>query len=433
MMKSSFSKTVLTFASLLGLFGLSRPALARHGGGSKRGGGSHSGSSHGGGGFHGGGHSKGGSFKAPSFKGGGHSYTGPRGSTQFSSARMAGGNKKSEQMNRGSYAKAGGFSSRQFNNFGRSSTMGSGSFSSPAASRNFERDAGPQSVARESRGATGNWQSFGNSSGRTMLASARTFGNEGRGWRTFGNTGHDGAGAMSHGFASEVRPAGQWRSFGNSRNAFRPRNIPGFSSTSSGRVTQGIPRLTSFGSGPNRFDPNMPASTRYSSISSFSSGRSNVNFGGSRFGGSQFGDFGFGNSSFGGSGLSSAGIGSGLSLVPNLLGSFLNLGTGLFGGPGVLAANALSLAVRLFVSGIEAGGNDEGGYDGGGAGFEQAGMGGSFGFEAPRVAPACSPNAQLWLAGPAPAGYCGSYMAQPFGSSSIGYFGAPRVGFAYHW
>ena len=158
-----------------------------------------------------------------------------------------------------------------------------------------------------------------------------------------------------------------------------------------------------------------------------------MNFGGSRFGGSQFGDFGFGNSSFGGSGLFSAGIGSGLSLVPNLLGGFLNLGTTLFGGPGGLAANALSLAVRLFVSGIEAGGNDQGGYNGGGAGIEQAGIGGSFGLQAARGGPACSPHAQLWVAGPAPAGYCGSFMTQPFGSSSIGYFGAPAVGFNYHW
>jgi hypothetical protein len=429
MMKSAFSKTVFTFATVLALFGLSRPAIARHSGGSKGGGGSHGRSSHGGGG----GHSKGGSFKTPSFKGEGHSYRGPRGSAHISSARMVGGNKNSGQINRGSYAKAGGVSSRQFDNFGRSSTMGRGSLSSSAASRNFERFGGSESVARESPGAMGRWQSFGNSSGRTMLASARTLGNEGNGWRTFGNMGHDGAGAMSRGLGSNVRSDGQWRSFGNSRNTFIGRNISGFSSISSGRVTATIPHRTNFGSGPNRFYPNMPASTRFSSFSSFSSSHSNVNFGGSRFGGSQFGDFGFGNSSFGGSGLFSAGIGSGLSLVPNLLGGFLNLGTTLFGGPGGLAANALSLAVRLFVSGIEAGGNDQGGYNGGGAGIEQAGIGGSFGLQAARGGPACSPHAQLWVAGPAPAGYCGSFMTQPFGSSSIGYFGAPAVGFNYHW
>ena len=141
-----------------------------------------------------------------------------------------------------------------------------------------------------------------------------------------------------------------------------------------------------------------------------------------------FGGTRFGNASFGGSGFLNAGIGSGVSLFPNLLGSLFNIGSTFFGGPGVLAANALSLAVRLFVSGIEAGGAGQGDFSGGDAGPRQAGLGGSFALQGGPIGAACGAGPSPMAEGSAWGGYCGPYAYQPFGSGSIstGYFSAPR-------
>lgn len=433
MMKPAFSKTLLAPVFVLALICMAKPASARHNGGSK-GGGSHSGKSHGGGSFHGGGRSKGASFKAPSFNGGGHSYTygGSRGNARVSSARMGGGSKNNGNKGRtsgGSYGKSAGFSSRPFGNFSRSSNLGDGSFGPSGSSRNFERSGGSQSMTQGSRGAVRNWQSFGNSSGRQVLASARPSENAMGGWRAYGNTvGHGGGAATAYGNGSSSRAGGQWRSFGNSRNTSFGRNISGFSSFNGTRATGSSPQSGSFGFGSNRFSPDMSVSTRFSSFSPFS-GRSIGRFEGSRFGDSRFGYSGFGNSSFGGSGFFNAGIGSGLSLFPNLLGGFLNIGTSLFGGPAVLAANALSVAVQLFVSGIEASGTGQGNFLGGDAGFGQNGFGGSFGPQVAPVAPACGPGNPLFAAGPAWGAFCQPYAYQPFGLNSVGYFAAPRFGF----
>lgn len=254
----------------------------------------------------------------------------------------------------------------------------------------------------------------------------------GGGWRSFGNMSHDGAATTPRGNGSNLRTASQWQSFGNSRNASFGRNISGFSSFNTARASGSNIRSGGFGLGSNRFSPSAPVSTRVYSFSSFSSGVSTANFGGSRFGGSRFGDSGFGNSSFGGSNFLNSGIGSGVSLFPNLLGGFLNIGTSLFGGPGVLAANALSLAVRLFVSGIEASGAGQGDVSSGEAGYGQAGYGGSFGLQAGPVVPAAC-GAPILASGPMPATFCQPYAYQPFGWGSVAYFGAPRVGFNYHW
>jgi hypothetical protein len=111
-----------------------------------------------------------------------------------------------------------------------------------------------------------------------------------------------------------------------------------------------------------------------------------------------------------------------------LLGSFLSLGTGVFGGHGFLAANALSLAVRLFVSAIGAGGSGQGGFDGSGSGFAQNGFGGGFALQAAPVWPACGPGAPLWATGPAPGVYCGPYASQSFGWNTNIYGSGPRIG-----
>jgi hypothetical protein len=146
---------------------------------------------------------------------------------------------------------------------------------------------------------------------------------------------------------------------------------------------------------------------------------------------SGFGASNFGNSSFTGSGFSNSGIGSGVSLIPNLFGGLLNLGTSLLGARGILGANALSLAVRLFVSAIGATGFGQGGSAGGDIGFGQGGYGGNFGLEAAPVWPACVPGAPLWAPGPAAGVYCGPYAYQPYGWSSIGYLSSPGISFNY--
>src|SRR4029077_15363292 len=118
--------------------------------------------------------------------------------------------------------------------------------------------------------------------------------------------------------------------------------------------------------------------------------------GGFGFGNSSFGNSNFGNSGFGGLGFSSSLIGSGVSIIPNLLfGSLLNAGTSVFGGAwGILGANALSFAARaigseLFSNGVDQGGVGQGGFAGGAPGLDQGGIGGGIGFYQAPVWPAC--------------------------------------------
>jgi hypothetical protein len=86
------------------------------------------------------------------------------------------------------------------------------------------------------------------------------------------------------------------------------------------------------------------------------------------------------------------------------------------------------LAVRLFVSAVSASGSGQNDFAGSNASYGQGGFGGSFGLEAAPVWPACGPGAPL--SGPAPAlgVYCGASAVQPYGWSSIGYLGGPRIG-----
>ena len=276
----------------------------------------------------------------------------------------------------------------------------------------------------------GEWQSFGNSTGRSMLASARISGNTmGGGWRSFGNFSRGGGSEAPRGYGNPMRNESQWRSFGNSGNTSFGRNSSGFSSFGASRGTPSNHHSAGLGFGSNHFSASLLPTPRFSSFSSFSSGRSFSNLGGSRFGVSGFGGSDFGNSSFGRSGFSNSGMGSGVSLIPNLFGGLLNLGTSFFGGRGILGANALSLAVRLFVSAIGATGFGQGGSASGDFGFGQNGFSGNFGLEAAPVWPACGPGAPLWAPGPAAVAYCGPYAYQPYGWSSIGYLGGPGIGF----
>ena len=427
MLKPAFSKMLFAFVSACALICAPMPASARHTGGAKKGGGSHGGSSHGGGASHGGGHS--------SFKGGGRSYGGSRGGGYVSSARMNGGHKNSGQLSGSTSAKLGGFSSRSSANFTRNTNLGGGSFGASTASRNFGRFGDSRQAVQGSERTSSRWQSFGNSSGRSVLASAHSSGNlMGGGWHSFGNMNRGGGAEISRGYGGNARTDGQWRSFGNSRNTFSGRNNSGFSSFGANPGTASNPHSANLESRSNRFLTTQLPSTRFSSFSSFSSGSSGSsmgNFGGSRFGVSGFGNSDFGNSSFGGSGFSNSGIGSGVSLIPNLLGGFFGLGTSVFGGRGILGANALSFAVRLFVSAIGASGFGQGGATGDNAGMGQSGFSGNFGLEDAPVWPACGAGGPLWAPVPPPGVYCGPYAYQALPWNPVSYFSGPAMGFHY--
>lgn len=237
---------------------------------------------------------------------------------------------------------------------------------------------------------------------------------------------------MPRGYGNSARNNGQWRTFGNSgtTSSFE-RNRPGFSSF--GAISARASNLRSPGQGveSNRFSTSLLPSTRFTSFSSFSSGRSMSNFGGARFGGSGFGSSDFRSSGFGNAGFFNSGIGSGASLIPNLFGDLFNLGTSFIGGRAILAANALSLAVRLFVSAIGATGFGQGGSASGDIGFGQGGFNGNFGLEAAPVWPACSTAPPFGELAPASGVFCGPNLYQPSGWGSASYVGGPRPGFSY--
>jgi hypothetical protein len=423
MTKPAFSKTLLMFVAALVLAFVPKPASARRDGGSHGGGSFHGGSSHGGGSFHAGGHS--------SFRGGRQSYRGSRGGARWSSTQMSGRRMSSGRMGGGWNARPGGFSNRSMGNFVRNSNFRGGSFGSFAASRNFGRSGAWQPAARGSRSTMGGWNSFGNSGGRSMPASARTWGNSmGGGWHSFGNLGRGGGAEMPRGYRSDAGAAGQWHSFGNSRNGNFASNGSGWSSFGRSRATASYAREPRREFGSNRFSRNLPSGSRFSSFSSFSSGRSMSNFGGSRFSNSGFGGFDFGNSDFGRSGFSSSFFGSDLSLIPNLLfGGFFRGGPSIFGGPAFLGANVLALAASSIVSELVSNGTDQGGFAGGNEGFGAGGFGPGLGFEAAPVWPACGPVISFGRPGWAWSRYCGPYSAYPLGWSGSGYFGGGRNGY----
>lgn len=122
-----------------------------------------------------------------------------------------------------------------------------------------------------------------------------------------------------------------------------------------------------------------------------------------------------------------------MSLLPGVFNGLLGLGTTMFGGHGFLAVDALSLAVRLFVSALGSSDFGQGGGDAsyGDMGFGQSGFVANFGFGAYPVWPACSPGAPLRAPPPVQGPYCGPYAYRPFGWSSFGYRDDPASGVRY--
>jgi hypothetical protein len=337
----------------------------------------------------------------------------------------------SGRMSGGWNARPGGFSSRSSGNFGRNSTFGGGRFGSFAASRSFVRSGAWQPAARVSRSNLGGWNSFGNPTSRSMPASARTRGNSmGGGWHSFGNLSRGGGAEMSRGYRSNARAEGQWHSFGNSRNGSFASNGSGWSSFGRSRATASYAREPRWEFRSDAFSTNLPGRSRFSSFSSFSSGRSMSNFGSSRLSNSGFGGFDFGNSGFGSSGFSSSFLGSDLLLIPNLLfGGLFGGRPSIFGGPAFLGANVLALAASSIVSELVSNGTDQGRFAGGNEGFGAGGFGPGLGFEAAPVWPACGPVVSFGGPGWAWNRYCGPYSTYPLGWSGSGYFGSGRNGY----
>ena len=447
MIKPGILKILLAFVAALVFAFVPQSASAKrgsgsHGGGSSHGGGgSRGGRSHGGGSFHGGGRS--------SFRGGGQSYGGSHGGKAMSSTRLGGGNMNMGRMSRGSNARPGGFSSSMSGNFERGSAFGRGNLSSSVNSRSFGYSAASQSAARGSRSAMGGgWNSFGNTNGGGRAEVSRSYGGNvradaqrqsfgnsgfrstsgftrasmnasGPGWHSFGNVTGGARTEMSRSYGNNVRTDGQWHAFGNSRNGSFGGNVSGNSFSAAGRANSLDLRAYGGGFGSNRFS-NSPATSRFSSFSSFSGGRSMTNFGSSsRFGSGDFAGFGFGNSGFGGSGFSNSLLGSGLSLFPNLLfNGLLHLGTSVLGGGGlleggILAGSAISLAARWL--GSELGSNVYGQGDSAGVGFgySPGGFGIGFGFAPAPVWPACNVVAGFQGPGWGWNGYCGPSLYYP--------------------
>jgi hypothetical protein len=455
-MKTTLLKILLTSVVALVLAFVPKSATARRGagshggGGSRGGGGSHGGNSHGGGSFHGGGHS--------SFRGGGQSYRGSRGGAAMSSTGLGGGHMNMGRINRGSYARSGGFSSTS-GNFARSSGFGRGNFGSSVNHRNFGYSGASQPAERGSRSAMGGWQSFGNSAFRSTPGLARTSGNAmggrwqsfgnsgfrstpefartsvnaaGGGWRSFGNSSGGGRAGISRGYVNNVRADGQWHSFGNSRNESLGRNVSGFSFARTSRGYAPDRDASRWGFRSNRFSSSTPAMSRFSS---FSTGRSRGEFGSDRFGSTDFASSGFGSAGLGGSDFSNSLLGSSLSLIPNLLfGGLLRFGTPLFGGGGLLeggllAGNAISLAARWLGSGLGSNGFDQGGPAGFDNGFGPGGFGVSFGFTPAPAWPACNAVASFQGPGWGWSGYCGPSPYYPSRWNGISLFGDRKTNY----
>jgi hypothetical protein len=165
--------------------------------------------------------------------------------------------------------------------------------------------------------------------------------------------------------------------------------------------------------------------SRFSSFSSFSTGRSMGNFGSARFGTADFDSSGFGSSDFGGLSFSNSLIGSSISLIPNLLfGGLLHLGTSFLGGGGILeggllAGSAISLASRWLGSGLDSNGFGQEGPAGVDFGFGPHGFGASFAPAPAPAWPACNAVSSFQVPGWGWSGYCGATPYYPSGWNGI--------------
>ena len=174
-----------------------------------------------------------------SFKGGGHSYGGSRGGGRVSSAHLDGGHKNSgrdewclvRKVRRIFFSSVRQFRAQfQLREAEASALRQLLAISAASELRNRRR--------RSSRSTMGRWQSFGNSTGRSMLASAHISGNAmGGGWRSFGNFSHGGGAETSRGFGNICEMTASGIRLEIQRNASFGRNSSGFSSFGPSRVT----------------------------------------------------------------------------------------------------------------------------------------------------------------------------------------------------
>jgi hypothetical protein len=433
MTRSLFVRILLTIVAAVIFVYVPKPVSARRDGGSRGGGGSRPGggsggrsSRGGGGGFrssgsgrsYGAGRSRGasshGSGTAPSgggfsYKGGGRSYGG--------GYAGAGG------MRNDSFARSRGFFSGPSGNSARNSKFGAGrsgsygprAFGSSADSRSSGRSASWQSAGRNSAGGAGARYSFGNSAakagggfgnsgGRAVPASTRSWGNAiGSGWHSFGGQNRGGGAQMPRGYGSNARADGQWRSFGNARNGNPASNLSGWSSVGRNRVSSSYARepLREFGS--SRVSSNLQERSRFSSVSSFSSGRFMSNFSSSP--------------SF---------IGPDFSILSSLLfGGLLRIGPALLGAPALLGGNVLASAASSIVSGLVSSGFGQPDIVGG----VPSEFGQGFGWHAAPVEPNCSLGASFGNPGWAWGGYCGPYPTYSWRSNAGGYLGGGGNGY----
>jgi hypothetical protein len=158
----------------------------------------------------------------------------------------------------------------------------------------------------------------------------------------------------------------------------------------------------------------MTGMARFSTFSAFSGGRPNLSLGGYRgLGAGDFAGAGIESAGFGGTGFSDSLIGSGISIIPNLLfGGLLHLGTSFLGGGGLLeggllARNAISLAAHWLSYG-DSNTYGQTGPSGIDSGFDSGGLDVNFGFASTTAWPTCNRIASFQ--GPAWgwSGYCGS-------------------------
>jgi hypothetical protein len=267
--------------------------------------------------------------------------------------------------------------------------------------------------------AYGQGERFGNSSfGSTGMGRASTNSMVG-GWNSFSHPNGGGREGMSRKSESELRPAGQWNSFGSSRNGSLARNVASYSFSASNRADVSDIRGSRLGFRSNRFS-SRPGMSRFSTFSSFSGGRPNLSLGGYRgFGAGDFAGAGFESAGFGGTGFSNSLIGSNISIIPNLLfGGLLHLGTSFLGGGGLLeggllAGNAISLAAHWLSSGDDSNADGQAGPAGIDSGFDSGRLDVNFGFASTTAWPMC--NRMASFQGPAWGwgGYCGSSPYYP--------------------
>jgi hypothetical protein len=262
--------------------------------------------------------------------------------------------------------------------------------------------------------AYGQGERFGNPRFGSTGVGRGSMNSVGAGWNSFSHSNGGAREGMSRKSERDMRPAGQWNSFGSSRNGSFARNVASYSFSPSNRASVSDIRGSRLGFRSNRFSSRTGMS-RFSAFSSFPGGRSNLSLGGvyRGFGAGDFASAGFESAGFGGTGFSDSLIGSSISIIPNLLfGGLLHLGTSFLGGGGLLeggllAGNAISLAAHWLSSGDDSSGYGRVGPAGIDSGFDSGGLDVNFGFASTAAWPRCNRMASSQRPAWGWSGYCG--------------------------